>query len=91
MMQKYRKIPEEVTAVQLTKENIDEVSSWCRGFAVKEFHPLTKDVIYVSIDIIQQFGGYMRVDEGYYIIKDSDGIFYKYNSDKFDDIYEMID
>ena len=85
-MQKFRRKPIEVEAVQLTVENIGEVAKWCNG-CVKE---MGRGPRQMAIDIPSPEGG-LRALIGDWIIKGVNGEFELYWSDVFDANYEPID
>ena len=82
MVQKFRKKPVVIEAVQLTLDNLDAVYSFC-GSKIKS-HPLTGVVIETS-------EGNTIAREGDYIIKNAYGEFDICKHDIFYSIYEIVD
>lgn len=64
-----------VTAVQLTKENAEDVAKWCSGHIVEEIDSLEPDKTYVGINLRAWHGDVARASEGDYILQDSLGEF----------------
>lgn len=90
MMQKYRKKPVIIEAVQLTKDNAFEVYQLIYGD-----NGLMTDLVYRTImesggmHIITSEGT-MKADFGDYIIKGVDGEFYPCKPDIFAKTYEVL-
>jgi hypothetical protein len=81
-MNKYRKKPVEIEAIQLTEENLDKIMEFC-GDKIKS-HPLTGVVI-------ETLEGNMTADKGDYIIKGIKGEFYPCKPDIFELTYEKVE
>ena len=60
--------PDPVTAVQVTRENYEEVAAWCGGFPVSISKASDPTDVYVGIDILAM-GGMRRVNVSDYVIK----------------------
>lgn len=76
-----------VEAVQLTKENVDQVIEWCDGTGVEEIDALDSEKRYVGINI-PSWGGVVRASEGDFVIKDHLGEFHTRWPDHFNNMFE---
>lgn len=85
---KYRKKAVEVEAIQLGKDNAEEVAQWCGGLIVEEIDPEDDDKRYVAINI-PTLEGTMRASEGDYVIKGVRGEFYPCKAEIFAATYEV--
>ena len=90
-MQLYRRkdTGAEVEAIQLTKENIQEVAEWCVGQEVKEIDSLDNSKTYVGLNFIS-WDGMARASEGDYIIKDPLGNFISRWGSSFEETFEKV-
>lgn len=101
-VQKYRKKPVEIEAMQLTRENVDEVAAWCGGRVIRDAKPGDPTDVYVALDI-PTLEGTMRGDTfhsstwdgrryagGDYIIRGVQGEFYPCKPDVFAATYEEV-
>lgn len=82
-MPKYKKIPIEVEAYQLTIETLETVERWCGG----QIKGMKLPPEHRCIDI-QTYKGEIRAEIGDYIVKDIDGEFYTYTPISFKSLYE---
>jgi hypothetical protein len=82
-------IVQEVEAVQLTKENAQQITEWCKGLMVIEHDALDDDKTYVGINVPTLMGK-RRASEGNYIIQHSSGEFYVHGIDTFEALYNPI-
>ena len=64
-----------IEAIQLTKENVDQVVAWCDGTPIEETDALDSEKRYVGINI-PSWGGVVRASEGDFVIKDHLGEFH---------------
>jgi hypothetical protein len=89
-MDRYRKKPVEVEAVQLTNHvTPDSVAVWCGGRVIP--HPekdYTGGPLVIEIDTLE---GVMRAEPGDWIIKGVAGEFYPCRDDIFRATYEAVD
>jgi hypothetical protein len=83
-MNKYRKKPFVIKAVQLSDNNIEEVAKWCDGIIVHDL--LKKMVRGIEIPTLE---GDMLATIGDYIIKGIKGEFYPCKPDIFEASYEI--
>lgn len=86
----YRKKPVEIQAMELTKENREEVAAWCGG----HFEP---DVVYRMAGIIPDgsldiptLEGVMAAKVGDFVIRGVKGEFYPCKPDIFAATYEEV-
>lgn len=86
MAKKFRKKPVIIEAIQLTKENVVEVLSFCNkaGNIVAS----SEDEMGISILTLE---GTMTANTGDYIIKGVKGEFYPCKPDIFEQTYEEVD
>lgn len=88
-MARYRKLPVEIEAVQLTnKTTPDQVARWCGGRVAP--HPdkiYTGGPLVIEIDTLE---GTMRAEPGDWIIKGVAGEFYPCRADIFAATYEEV-
>lgn len=86
MAKKFRKKPVVIEAIQLTKENVVEVLSFCNksGNIVAS----SEDEMGISILTLE---GTMTANTGDYIIKGVKGEFYPCKPDIFEQTYEEVD
>lgn len=85
-MNKYRKKPVVIEAVQLTPENYAEVKAWCGGTYYST--PPMRAVTGLSIVTLE---GTMNALFGDYVIKGVKGEFYPCKADIFEATYELVD
>ena len=86
MPKKFRKKPVVIEAIQLTKENIVEVLSFCNNAG--NIVASNEDEMGISILTLE---GTMTANIGDYIIKDVKGEFYPCKPDIFKQTYEEVD
>jgi hypothetical protein len=86
---KYRKKPVEVEAVQLNKDNAEEIAQWCGGMVTEEIDPQDDEKRYAAINI-PTLEGTMRASEGDYVIKGTQGEFYPCKPGPFADTFEVV-
>jgi hypothetical protein len=80
----------EVEAVQLTSENANEVSDWCKGFAVVEHDALDHDKTYSGVNVPVSFGK-RRASEGDYIIRNTKtNEFWVHSQGSFESMYKAV-
>ena len=96
MLNKYRKKPVVIDAIQLTDRNVRQVYEWVHGcVAIKTDIDLHKWDDYVQLVIakgmkIPTLEGKMVASIGDYIIKGIQGEFYPCKSDIFEATYEVV-
>ena len=87
-VQKFRKKPIIIEAVQVDAENCQAVAAWCGGVA---HEPAPSGTVYapglIAIDTLE---GTMYADNGDWIIKGVQGEFYPCKPDIFDKSYEQV-
>lgn len=85
MVQKYRKKPVVIEAIELTAENADLIVEFCNqnGNRKVKSHPLTGV-------IIETLEGDMLANKGDFIIKGVNGEFYPCKPDIFEKTYELV-
>lgn len=90
-MEAYRRKPDLFEAVQLTAENVDEVSAWCGGTKVQEVDgtvaldiPTLQSVLTGKSPWVAQ----RRAKEGDYVVKESEGVFTPLDAETFLATYE---
>lgn len=88
-MQKFRKRPEVIEAVNFTRNNWDEVKRFTNGLASSLI--IEKCINGTASCLIQTLNGPRVVLEGDWIIKDENREFYRCNRDAFNLIYESIE
>ncbi|NWO15734.1 MAG: hypothetical protein HLX46_02570 [Corynebacterium sp.] len=86
---KYRKKPVEIEAIQLTKDNVHEVTAWCGGQAAESLVPWTGRGLKTVLNIFT-LEGKMMADYGDYIVKGVKGEFYPCKPDIFAETYEEV-
>lgn len=79
-VQKFRKKPVEVEAIQLRISNVDWIAVWCGGIEVE-------DVVAVDVPTLE---GIMRASDGDWVIKGIKGEFYPCKPDIFEASYEKV-
>lgn len=80
----------EVQAVQLRKDNVQEVADWCTGQEVKEIDALDSSKTYVGLNFIS-WDGMARASEGDYIILDPMGNFISRWGHAFEEAFERVE
>lgn len=85
-MSKYKTKSTEVEAIQFTREKIFEVIAFTDARA-KNF---TYENEHISCYIVNANCPTIKVQEGKYIVKKSDGDFYICSQDSFESLYEKI-
>lgn len=78
---------DEVEAVQLTTDNVDEVAAWCEGLAVQEQDSLSGE-IYVGVNVPTIMGN-LRASEFDWVVKSPRGTFYPHKPGAFDDAFQI--
>ena len=86
MVKKYRKKPVVIEAIQLIKENVVEVLSFCNSSG--NIVASNEDEMGISILTLE---GTMTANIGDYIIKGVKGEFYPCKPDIFEQTYEEVD
>lgn len=86
---KYRKKPVVVNALELTKENVEQLALSCAGMIVEEIDSLDPTIRFVGINV-PTVNGVQRASEGDYIVQGSKGEFYIYKPEYFKTKFEMI-
>jgi hypothetical protein len=86
---KFAQEPSVIEAVQLTKQNVEEVAAWCAGKEVTEIDALEHTITYVGLNVIT-WDGMARASEGDYILKDALGDFHIRKPHAFTTTYEPI-
>lgn len=84
----YEKDPEQLIAVQLTKENASDLAKWCGGRIVEESDALSPQKKYVGINV-PIFDGPKRLSEGDYLARNRDGQFSVWAERSFTKIYHL--
>lgn len=84
----YRKKPVVVEAIQLSKDNVEEVATWCGGAIAEEIDPTDDEKRFVAINV-PTLEGVMRASEGDYVIKGVKGEFYPCKPEIFQATYEI--
>jgi len=74
IIQKYTTRPDEVEAVQVTSENIDQIARWCGGEVVREGKASDPTDVYQAVTV-PRVNGPIDARLGYYVIKNSRGRF----------------
>lgn len=87
-MQKYRHIPVDVDAVQLTQENAEQVAAWCSGRVVEEYD--LNDEKHVAINF-PTLDGIKHVSEGQMLVKSSAGHFMVHNAGFFETMFKPVE
>jgi hypothetical protein len=72
MFTEYKRRPNPVQAVSITKDNVEEVAIWCGGEPVTEIDALHKTVTYVGINV-PTVNGVERASETDFIFKNPRG------------------
>jgi hypothetical protein len=78
-----------IEAVQLTKENLEEVLEWSGGFEVEEIDALNHELKFVGLNVVTALGP-RRCSEGEWLIKNKDGWFFVMKSDPLAFGYEPL-
>lgn len=86
---KYSSKAVNIEAVELTKDNVDELSKWCGGRPVEMKDALDEEKTFVGLNI-PTLEGTMRASEGDFIIKGLRGEFYPCKPDVFHAKYEEL-
>lgn len=86
MVKKFRKKPVVIEAIQLTKENVVDVLTFCNNTG--NIVASNEDEMGISILTLK---GTMIADTGDYIIKGVKGEFYPCKPDIFEQTYEEVD
>jgi hypothetical protein len=79
-----------VTAMKLTKDNVQEVVKWCGGLEVKEHDPLNPGQTFVGVNVPTASGN-VRLSEGQYLLQSSSGSFYVSGPNAFEHSFELAD
>lgn len=85
-MAKYRTKSTEIEAIQLTREKIFEVIAFT-GARAENF---SYENDHVCCDVINIESPTIKVQEGKYIVKNSNGDFYLCSEDSFESLYEKV-
>jgi hypothetical protein len=88
--QNYRHIPVDVEAMQLTKENAEEVAAWCGGVVKKEINPNDPEDTYVCVDF-PTMDGVKRVQENGYLMRSKAGHFTRHTQGFFEHMFKPHD
>lgn len=83
----YRHKISQVEAEKLTKENVDELTAWCNGVAVREENIFDSNQVMVGINVPCNQGN-IRASEGDYILKNATGNFHVRSAINFEDQFE---
>lgn len=86
MAKKYKKKPVVIEAIQLTKDNVVDVLSFCNS--TRNIVASNEDDMGISILTLE---GTMLATTGDYIIKGIKGEFYPCKADIFEQTYEEVD
>lgn len=86
MVKKFRKKPVVIEAIQLTKENVVDVLTFCNNAG--NITASNEDEMGISILTLE---GTMTANTGDYIIKGVKGEFYPCKPDIFEQTYEEVD
>lgn len=89
-MQRYRHVTVEVEAMQLTKENAEEVAAWCGGVVKEETNPADHTDVYVAVDY-PTMDGIKRLSEGMYLAKAEGGSFVKHSPGFFTTMFNPVE
>lgn len=84
-MQKFRKKPVVIEAMQITPETIEHVEAWCRGSIKGRMLPISERIIH-----IQTLEGEMTAIMYDYVIKGVEGEFYPCKPGIFAKTYEEV-
>jgi hypothetical protein len=88
-IRRYRQSESEVDAVRFAQENQVEVADWCGGLLT--VIPHNNDDSHAELVIyIKTSGNNVLIHTGDYVVKDSLGIIYSYNSDLFHSMFELV-
>lgn len=88
-VKKYRNIPVEIEAMQLTRDNMADVAEWCGGKATESLASAPGRGLAEKVYILAQ-NEMMQADYGDYIIKDTQGEFYPCEPNTFADVFEEV-
>lgn len=72
MLVEYKRKPNPVHAVSITKDNCEEAAEWCGGEVVTEHHAMDDKITYCGINV-PTINGVERASETDFIIKNSRG------------------
>lgn len=81
MVKNYQRKPEQVQAIQLVEENLEEVINFCDGKL--QSHPMIGW-------ILETIEGKILVDKGNYILKDEAGNLFSLKESEFSDLYGQL-
>lgn len=73
-IQKYTTRPDEVDAIQLTRENIEEVAVWCGGEIITEPKASDPSDVYMALTV-PRANGPIDAQVGFYVLKNARGRF----------------
>lgn len=88
MINKYRKKPITIEAIQFTRDNIDEIYDFSRGKVFNFVIPNTFDR--TATCCIETLEGIMKAQEGDYIIKGVEDEIYSCEKNIFEKTYEKV-
>lgn len=88
--QTYRHIPVDVEAMQLTRENAEEVAAWCGGVVKEEINPRDHEDISLCVDF-PTMDGVKRVQEGGYLMRTAGGHFTRHTKGFFEHMFKPIE
>lgn len=88
-VRKYRLIPVDVEAIQLTTNSVREAALWCGGVEVEEIDPTDSTKRFVALNV-PTMDGVCRCQDGNYVVKNSTGDFKIMSRRKFEETYEPI-
>lgn len=88
-MQQYRHIPVDVEAIQLTKENAEEVAAWCSGRVLEEYDLNEEKTVAVHFPTL--YDGVKRVAEGQMLVKSKAGQFMVHNAGFFETMFKPVE
>lgn len=90
MIQKARKKPVEVEAIQYTGKNKEEIYKWSNGACYNMLDTNSKDLFAFKF-VVETLEGTMIISEGNYVVKGIRGEFYSVEPDIFHKTYEVIE
>lgn len=93
MPRKFRQLipPGEIEAIQLLPQSSKSAAEWCGGIEVVEIDPLDSKLRFVAMNIPTE-REVLRAEEGWWIVKDSDGLFHVMGPQEFTVKYtELLD
>jgi hypothetical protein len=88
-VQTYRKKPVVIAAMELCRDNPDDVAAWCGGRSIHDPKASDPTDVYVGVDI-PTLEGVMRASVGDYVIRGVKGEFYPCKPDIFGATYEPV-